>query len=407
MSMPRLLVVAVLGVVIAAAVTAAVRDTPAASAASTAALPPGALIVALNGNDANPGTMAQPLRTIQKAVDVVPLGGTIAIRGGTYALTTNIQIKRSGTSTSPITMTNVPGERVIIDGEPLPNTPAPLGGSIPRAQRGAIHQEASWWRVIGLEIINGPYGVYCDGCNNNVWERLVVHDNYETGFQLQGVSSNNLILNLDSFGNRDPRKNGESADGLGIKEGSGTGNVVRGARLWNNVDDGFDAWKFLSPIVIENSMAWGNGFNRWNFPNFAGDGNGFKLGGGDPDPPANHVVRNSMAFNNAQRGFIDNGNPGSLTIDRSTAYKNGGTGFGFAASTSRLTGNLAVGNASAVSLGSSTASGNSWNIGGTWNDAALESIDPAVVTGSRTATGSIPDSNFLQPRNGASVGARL
>ena len=407
MAMLRSRTVAVLCLVIAAGVTAAVRETPAGVAPSLSALPPGALIVARNGNDANPGTLAQPLATIQRAVTVVPLGGTIAIRGGTYALTTNIQIKRSGTAVSPITMTNYPGERVIIDGEQLPNTPAPLGGSIPRAERGAIHQEASWWRIIGLEIINGPYGVYCDGCNNNVWERLVIHDSYETGFQLQGASSYNLILNLDSFANRDPRKNGESADGLGIKEGSGTGNVVRGARLWNNVDDGFDAWKFLSPIVIEDSMAWGNGFNRWNFPNFAGDGNGFKLGGGDPDPPANHAVRNSMSFNNAQRGFIDNGNPGSLTVDRSTAYHNGGTGFDFAASTSRLTGNLAVGNARPVSLGSSTASGNSWNIGGTWNDAALESIDPSVVTGPRTATGSIPLSSFLQPRNGASIGARL
>ena len=374
---------------------------------SAVTLPAGTLVVATNGNDANPGTVALPFATIQKAVSLVQPGGTIAIRAGTYALTTNIQIVHSGASGRPITMTSYPGERVIIDGEPLPNTPAPLNGSIPRAQRGAIHQEASWWRIVGLEIINGPYGIYCDGCNNNVWEQLVIHDNYETGFQLQGASSNNLILNLDSFANRDPRKNGESADGLGIKEGSGTGNVVRGARLWNNVDDGFDAWKFLSPIVIEDSMAWGNGVNRWSFPNFAGDGNGFKLGGGDPDPPANHVVRNSMAFDNAHRGFIDNGNPGALTIDHSTAYHNGGTGFDFAASTSRLTANLSAANASPMSLGSSTGSGNSWDIGGTWNAAALVNTSPSVVSGPRTATGAIPASDFLRPRNGANVGASL
>jgi hypothetical protein len=403
----RLRTVAILTAVVAGTVTIAVGEPPASVENDLLALPAGALIVATNGNDANPGTMAQPLATIQKAIDLVPLGGTIAIRGGTYALTTNIQIRRSGTADKPITMTNAPGERVIIDGEPLPNTPAPLNGSIPRAQRGAIHQEASFWRISGLEIINGPYGVYCDGCNNNVWERLVIHDNYETGFQLQGASSNNLILNLDSHDNRDPRKNGESADGLGIKEGSGTGNVVRGARLWNNVDDGFDAWKFLSPIVIEDSMAWGNGVNRWGFPDFAGDGNGFKLGGGDPDPPANHVVRNSMAFDNAQRGFIDNGNPGSLTIDHSTAWRNGGTGFDFAASTSGLTSNLAVGNARPVSQGASAASGNSWNIGGTWNDAALASTSSSVVIGPRTSTGAIPASNFLRPRSGVSIGATL
>lgn len=374
---------------------------------AAAALPAGALVVATSGNDSAPGTLAQPLKTIQKAVDLVQAGGTIAVRGGTYALTTNIQILKSGTSSAPITLTSYPGERVVIDGEPLPNTPAPLGGSIPRAQRGAIHQEASWWRFYGLEIVNGPYAIYCDGCNNNIWDRLVTHDNYETGFQLQGASSNNLIINLDSYLNRDPRKNGESADGLGIKQGSGTGNVVRGARLWNNVDDGFDAWQFLSPILIEGSIAYGNGVNRWNFPNFAGDGNGFKLGGGATDTTAGHTARNSMAFNNAHGGFIDNGNPSAHKLDHDTAYHNGGTGFDLSRSTSTLTRNLSVSNAIAVSLGSSTGSGNSWNLGGTWNDASLASTDSTVITGNRAADGSLPATNFLRPRSGADLGATL
>jgi len=403
----RLCTVTVLSFTLAATMLVVIRQDPASAGVPPLALPAGALVVATNGNDANPGTLTRPLATIQRAVNLVQPGGTIAIRGGTYALTTNIQIVKSGTAAAPITMASFEGERVIIDGEPLPNTPAPLGGSIPRAQRGAIHQEASWWRFTGLEVINGPYGIYCDGCNNNIWDRLVIHDCYETGFQLQGASSNNLILNLDSFANRDPRKNGESADGLGIKEGTGTGNVVRGARLWNNVDDGFDAWKFLSPIQIEDSMAWGNGFNRWNFPNFAGDGNGFKLGGGDPDPPANHVVHNTMSFSNAKHGFTDNGNPGVLTIDHAAAWHNGGTGFVFTSSRSKLTANLAASNTTPMSLGSSTGSGNSWDIGGTWNDAALQSVDPAVVTAARTATGSIPPSSFLRPRSGANVGANL
>ena len=85
-------------------------------------------MVATNGNDANPGTLAQPFAALQKAVNTVPPGGTIAIRGGVYALTPNIQILRSGTAASPITMTRFESERVIIDGEPLPNTPAPLNG---------------------------------------------------------------------------------------------------------------------------------------------------------------------------------------------------------------------------------------------------------------------------------------
>jgi hypothetical protein len=366
------------------------------------------LVVATNGNDANPGTAAAPLRSIQRAVDLAGPGTTIALRAGTYALTTNVQVRKSGTAASPITLTTFAGEHAVIDGEQLPASHTPVGGSIPSAQRGAIHQEASFWRYVGLEIIRGPYAIYCANCNNNVFERLVTRDNYESGLQIQGASANNLVLSLDSFGNHDPRKNGESADGLAIKEGSGAGNVVRGARLWNNVDDGFDAFEFLSPILIENSVAYGNGFNRWNFPNFAGDGNGFKLGGGDPDPPANHTIRNSIAFGNATGGFTDNGNPGSLRVDRNTAYNNNaGTGFDFDSSRSTLTGDLSVRNRTAVALGSSTGSGNSWNLSASWSDADLVSVNPAVITGPRAGDGHIPSSDFLRPRAQSNLGAQI
>ncbi|MFF3438061.1 CBM35 domain-containing protein [Streptosporangium sp. NPDC002721] len=367
--------------------------------------PANTLYVATNGDDAAPGTQASPLRTIQRAVDLAQPGHTIVIRGGTYAPSTNIQILKNGTPGQPITMRNQEGERVVIDGENMPHTPGAVGSSIPRPERGAVHIEGDWWRLTGLEIIHGPYGVFGLDVNNTVFDRLVTRDNYESGLHLQGASGDNQIIDLDAYGNRDPRKNGESADGLAIKEGSGGGNVVRGARLWNNSDDGLDFWMFLSPVTVESSVAWGNGFDRWNLPDYTGDGNGFKLGGGDPDPAADHVIRNSIAFDNAVGGFIDNGNPGRLIADRNTAWRNGGTGFDFADSDSTLTGNLSVANATQVSLGSSSSgSGNSWNLGGTWTFA---STDPGTITGPRAADGSIPSSSFLRPSNGADVGARI
>ncbi|GAA3297211.1 right-handed parallel beta-helix repeat-containing protein [Dactylosporangium vinaceum] len=384
---------------LAAAASALAAPAPAGAAAAT-------LYVATNGSDGNAGTLAAPLATIQKAVGLVAAGGTIAVRGGTYALTTNIQITRSGTSSAPIALTAYNGEKVTVDGEALGYTPGAVGSTIPAAQRGAIHMEASYWRITGLEIVHGPYAVYCNNCSNNVFERLSTHDNYETGFQLQGTSANNQILDLDSYNNRDPRKNGESADGLGIKEGSGSGNVVRGARLWSNIDDGLDLWMFTSAVTISGTIAYGNGYNRWNIPNFSGDGNGFKLGGsGGTGPAADHSVTNSMSFANAAHGFTDNGNTGTLTVNRDTAWNNAKTGFDFdGGSTSKLTANLAVGNKTAVALGSSTASGNSWNTGGTWT---LLSTDQSVITGPRTSSGAIASSNFLVPANGQAVGARI
>jgi len=393
----------------AAAVSAALVATLGTAGEASAATK--TLVVAVNGDDAAPGTLDRPLKTIQRAVDLAGPGDTITVRGGTYALTDNITITASGTASQPITLTTYQGERVVVDGEQLPASHTPVGGSIPRAERGAIHQEASHWRISGLEIINGPYGIYCDGCNGNVFSHLSTHDNYESGFQLQGASSDNLILNLDSYLNRDPRKNGESADGLAVKEGSGTGNVVRGARLWNNVDDGFDAWKFASPILIENTVAYGNGFNRWNFPDFAGDGNGFKLGGGTPAPAVAHTVRNSVAFKNAAHGFTDNGNTGALSLTRDSAYANAGTGFDADVSggTATLTSDLSVADGKAAALGSATVSkGNSWDLGGTWNTSSVLSTDPGPLTGPRAADGSLPSApSFLVPRNGAGIGARF
>lgn len=143
------------------------------------------------------------------------------------------------------------------------STPGDLDSSIPSKNRGTFHiEKANYWKFIGLELINGPYGIYHVDSSNNYYERIVTRDNYETGFQMQGASAQNTVLYLDSYGNRDPRKNGESADGFGCKEGSGEGNVIRGARLWNNVDDGLDLWEFLSGVTIEDTLSWGNGVNR-------------------------------------------------------------------------------------------------------------------------------------------------
>ena len=160
-----------------------------------------------------------------------------------------------------------------------------------------------------------------------------------------------------------------------------------------------------------NSVAYGNGFNRWNFPDFAGDGNGFKLGGGTPAPAAGHTVRNSVAFKNAAHGFTDNGNSGALALTRDSAYANAGTGFDTdtAGGTATLTASLSVADGRAAALGSATVSkGNSWDLGGTWNASSVLSTDPAPLTGPRTADGSLPSApQFLVPRRGANIGARF
>ncbi|CAJ0554623.1 Ff.00g131360.m01.CDS01 [Fusarium sp. VM40] len=322
------------------------------------------------------GTLAAPYGSIQSAIDAAKAGDFIYLQKGTYAPSKNIQIKTSGAKGSPITVKPYQSEKVIIDGENMPG------------------------------IINGPYGIYARDASNNYYEGLSTHDNYETGFQLEGASANNQVINLDSYRNRDPRKNGESADGFACKDGTGEGNVLRNARLWDNVDDGLDLYMFGSPVTLDEVYAWGNGFNLWDFKDFNGDGNGFKLGITN-NPPANHIVKNCIAFQNAKKGFIDNGNPGSLTFNRNTAWKNGDNGFNLRSSSSKVTKNIAVGNkGEQVSLNSKvTASGNSWDSKDTWNDASFKSTNAATLKGARGSDGRVKASDFLVPASGAGLGA--
>jgi len=85
--------------------------------------------VATNGNDAWSGTLAAPnaggtdgpFRTVQKAADLAQPGDTIALRGGTYDLTTNgayingvIAFKNSGQPGLPITVTGYGSEQVTL-----------------------------------------------------------------------------------------------------------------------------------------------------------------------------------------------------------------------------------------------------------------------------------------------------
>ncbi|KAL4973050.1 hypothetical protein BDW66DRAFT_169030 [Aspergillus desertorum] len=328
------------------------------------------IYVSPDGSDDAAGTIDAPLQSIQLAVDQATAGSTIYLRGGRYAPTSNIQITKSGTASAP--------------------TPADLDASLKNADRGILHiQNAEYWQFYDLELINGPYGVYARDASNNHYERITTRDNYETGFQLQGESSNNVVLYLDSYGNRDPRKNGESADGFACKEGSGEGNILR--------------------VTIEDTISWGNGFNRWNFTPFEGHGNGFKLGGGDDADigPADHVITNCIAFSNAKDGFTDNSQPGNFVLNRNTAWDNAAVGFKFGTAVATLTGNVAASNGEApTSLSDDQVSeGNSWDGDGEWDDSSLVSIDVSLVQGQRNADGTIEPSGFLLPVDGEEIGA--
>jgi Right handed beta helix region len=70
--------------------------------------------VATDGSNADPGTLARPWRTIQKAANTVPPGSTVQIRGGVYH--ERVVMRVSGAPGRWITFRNRRGEHVRIDG---------------------------------------------------------------------------------------------------------------------------------------------------------------------------------------------------------------------------------------------------------------------------------------------------
>ncbi|KAJ0382290.1 hypothetical protein COL922a_012879 [Colletotrichum nupharicola] len=357
------------------------------------------IYVAPTGNPTPDGSSAKPFGDIQAAINITQPGDVVILRGGTYELLKNINITVNGTAQAPITLRAATDEVVIIDGEGLPNTPAPVGASIPGKERGVLHVERiHYWNFQRLTFTHGPYGVYVKDSSNLRFNQIVTRDNYESGFHMQGALSNNVISCLDSYGNRDPRNNGENADGIAIKEGKGEGNIIVGSRFWDNSDDRVDFWRGVQDL-----------------PDFTGNGNGFKLGGGSAGDilPAGRDVVNCIAFGNKANGFTDNSQTGEFLFEENTSVWNGAVGFRSVNATGVLERNIAAVNrpgsptnvtyGGQVTLRGAQISGdNSWdNSASLLTNASFKSIDIGLVTGARNKNGKIAASDFLLPVDGA------
>ncbi|RYU61337.1 DUF1565 domain-containing protein [Methylolobus aquaticus] len=74
--------------------------------------------VATTGKDTNPGTLAAPWRTLQKAANTAEAGNVVCARGGVYAEAVKINVSGSAAG-GYITFQSYPGETTILDGSTL------------------------------------------------------------------------------------------------------------------------------------------------------------------------------------------------------------------------------------------------------------------------------------------------
>lgn len=244
--------------------------------------------------------------TLQKAIELLPPGGTILLEDGDYD-GLKLPVSASGTPDKMKTLKAV-GNNVRFIGEYL--------------------HEASYWNVSNIEIFGAQMIVHG---SHNYFEKMVTHGAPDTGFQISSPerlgralwASYNTVVDSESFNNMD--KSQINADGFAAKMRIGDGNTFVRCVSHHNIDDGWDLFNKVEDgangvVTIVDSVAYMNG-QTMDVPVKGGTrGNGFKLGG--EGLPVAHIVKNSVAFRNNMDGFTDNFNPGALTLENNVAIDN-------------------------------------------------------------------------------------
>lgn len=299
-----------------------------------------ALYVSPAGSAGASGTESDPT-TLASAITRIGAGGTIYLRGGTYAHAQTITVAagNNGTSAARKTIAAYPGETPVLDFSAMAESSSNRGLAL----------NGNFWHVKGLIVQRaGDNGIYVGG-SDNVIERTVTRFNRDTGLQLGRIGSTtprdqwparNLMVSVESHDNADAA--GENADGFAAKLTTGPGNVFRYAVAHHNIDDGWDLYTKpdtgpIDPVTIENSLAYTNGTLSDGTVNANGDRNGYKLGG--ESIAVDHVVRRSIAYRNGKHGFTYNSNPGSLKVSENISVDNAQRNYTFEAGTSVFRGN--------------------------------------------------------------------
>jgi hypothetical protein len=351
--------------------------------------------VATNGNDTAAGTGTNvPFKSLSKAVSLATTGNLIYVRGGTYSVSNKIVITRSGSPAQPIRLRAYPGEQAVLDGTLNTSDSLVISGNC--------------WQVYGLMFTNAGHDSILIIRDSNIVERCVSYGARNTGFHITGGTNlvggiypaSNLFMNCDSIRSYDAPVGG-NADGFSAKWNLGPNNVFRGCRAWENSDDGWDLWMGNGTVLIEDCWAFRTATNVFGSGSFNGDGNGFKLGGNYVATP--HRIINCLSFNNRVRGYDQNNNMGTLTVDNNLAWNNPSYNFSLnhpSSSTPHIVrNNLAVGAAANAIRTGSVELSNSWQItvSPAFGSNDFLSMDTKWAEAPRRDDGGLPEVPFLRP----------
>lgn len=255
------------------------------------------------GDDEDPGTLAEPWRTPNKALSWLNSSGSpgdvIWARGGT-TLDKNVQsvLTKSGLSGNPILIQNWQSEVPIWDG-----TNSPVTGYF-----GQWEIDADFIDMTGIRFTNAPrMGLEFNGSDCN-FTRLVSYGHGLSGYYT--YSGHNNYFSKDIAYDNYSYVPGD-ADGWGFAGASAQFNTIDQCEIYACGDDGIDFWRSQNN-TIKRSVVYN--MNR------AGEGNGIKLGDEYADPATqNNRAEQCLVWDCKAAGCTSNGG-GGLWFVNNTVY---------------------------------------------------------------------------------------
>lgn len=204
--------------------------------------------VAINGNDANAGTVQSPWRHLQIAADRVGAGDTVCVRGGSYNELLSITDGGSDLG-GAIVFEAYPGEQPILDGTGLP---------IPEGQWGMITlQDVDRVVVRGFEVRNYstasaakvPIGIYVTGAGKGI--RILDNHIHDIRTTASGCAANAFGLKVDGT-----RVNTSISDL--VIAGNEVDHLVLGCSESLSLDGNVEHWQIIGNIIHDtNNIAIG------------------------------------------------------------------------------------------------------------------------------------------------------
>jgi hypothetical protein len=236
--------------------------------------------VSTGGSDSNPGTAAQPFRTITRAYGAASVGTTILVGPGTYTDYSSgwgIHLGASGTASSPIVLRSQTPGAAVIDGQNASD------------RNVGFFIDGNYNILDGFEIKNGPSGGITIWANNNQILNCNIHNNgnpvtLSTGgqdgvYSAEDTSSNTYIGNYIHHNGRPGNRldhglylcgNNEVVINNILLANAGSGVQVAGyttvsnLKIYNNVmayngTQGIILWQALNGVDIKNNIFYANG----------------------------------------------------------------------------------------------------------------------------------------------------